>query len=77
MLAILVISVLFQTNQISGSMWFFTILGLSLFYGILFVLPIGGADMFGCDFFAQLIYRSCSSVWRFLYNNYVMLIGES
>ena len=75
MLAILVISVLFQTNQISGSMWFFTILGLSLFYGILFVLPIGGADMPVVISLLNSFTGVAAACGGFLYNNYVMLIG--
>lgn len=75
MLAILVISVLFQTNEISGSMWFFIILGLSLFYGILFVLPIGGADMPVVISLLNSFTGVAAACGGFLYNNYVMLIG--
>ncbi|HRD09073.1 MAG TPA: NAD(P)(+) transhydrogenase (Re/Si-specific) subunit beta, partial [Saprospiraceae bacterium] len=67
--------VLFQTNQISGSMWFFTILGLSLFYGILFVLPIGGADMPVVISLLNSFTGVAAACGGFLYNNYVMLIG--
>lgn len=45
LLAIFVSSILFGTGVISGSLWFYTILGLSVLYGLLFVFPIGGADM--------------------------------
>lgn len=75
MLAILVISVLFNTGQISGSVWFFTILGLSLFYGILFVLPIGGADMPVVISLLNSFTGVAAACGGFLYGNYVMLIG--
>ena len=75
LLAILVVSVLFQMGQISGSAWFFAILGLSLFYGILFVLPIGGADMPVVISLLNSFTGVAAACGGFLYNNYVMLIG--
>ncbi|MBK7221565.1 MAG: NAD(P)(+) transhydrogenase (Re/Si-specific) subunit beta [Saprospiraceae bacterium] len=75
MLAILVISVLFNIGQISGSVWFFTILGLSLFYGIIFVLPIGGADMPVVISLLNSFTGVAAACGGFLYGNYVMLIG--
>ena len=45
LLAILVSSVLFYLGVINGTFWFYIILLVSVMYGVLFVFPIGGADM--------------------------------
>jgi len=47
--------------------WFYTVLGLSLLYGIFFVLPMAGRYA-GGYFAAQLLYRCGGSLRRFLYD---------
>ncbi|MBP6174416.1 MAG: NAD(P)(+) transhydrogenase (Re/Si-specific) subunit beta, partial [Saprospiraceae bacterium] len=44
-LGIAVLSGLFVMDIVTGPFWFYLILTLSIFYGLLFVFPIGGADM--------------------------------
>lgn len=75
LLSILVSSVLFAMGQIEGSMWFYIILGLSLIYGLLFVFPIGGADMPVVISLLNSFTGVAAACGGFLYDNYVMLIG--
>ncbi|HRI01480.1 MAG TPA: NAD(P)(+) transhydrogenase (Re/Si-specific) subunit beta [Saprospiraceae bacterium] len=75
LLAIVVLSVLFYTGTVSGPLWFYIILGLSLLYGILFVFPIGGADMPVVISLLNSFTGVAAACGGFLYDNYVMLIG--
>jgi H+-translocating NAD(P) transhydrogenase subunit beta len=54
---------------------FYLILGLSLGYGILFVLPIGGADMPVVISLLNSLTGIATAFGGFLYNNPVMLTG--
>jgi len=54
---------------------FYTILGLSLLYGILFVMPIGGADMPVVISLLNSFTGVAAACGGFLYNNPVMLTG--
>ncbi|MBK9272355.1 MAG: NAD(P)(+) transhydrogenase (Re/Si-specific) subunit beta [Saprospiraceae bacterium] len=72
---ILVLSILYSIGFLVGPTWFYMILGLSLFYGILFVLPIGGADMPVVISLLNSFTGVAAACGGFLYNNYVMLIG--
>jgi NAD(P) transhydrogenase subunit beta len=75
LLSILVLSVLFYLGIVSGSLWFYIILALSLMYGILFVFPIGGADMPVVISLLNSFTGVAAACGGFLYDNYVMLIG--
>ncbi len=75
LLAILISCALFYTGIISGSFWFYTILIISLLYGVLFVLPIGGADMPVVISLLNSFTGVAAACGGFLYDNYVMLIG--
>ncbi|MBK8955509.1 MAG: NAD(P)(+) transhydrogenase (Re/Si-specific) subunit beta [Saprospiraceae bacterium] len=75
LLAILVSSVLFAVGQLGGDLWFYTILALSLIYGLLFVFPIGGADMPVVISLLNSFTGVAAACGGFLYDNYVMLIG--
>lgn len=74
-LAVVVVSALFHTNVVTGPFWFYVILVLSLMYGILFVLPIGGADMPVVISLLNSFTGVAAACGGFLYDNYVMLIG--
>lgn len=54
---------------------FFIILGLSLLYGVLFVLPIGGADMPVVISLLNSFTGVAAACGGFLYNNQAMLTG--
>ncbi|RYZ24754.1 MAG: hypothetical protein EOP49_45550, partial [Sphingobacteriales bacterium] len=54
---------------------FYTIVALSLIYGILFVLPIGGADMPVVISLLNSFTGVAAACGGFLYNNKVMLTG--
>jgi len=54
---------------------FYTILGLALVYGVLFVLPIGGADMPVVISLLNSFTGVAAAFGGFLYNNPVMLTG--
>ncbi|MGB5024521.1 MAG: NAD(P)(+) transhydrogenase (Re/Si-specific) subunit beta, partial [Saprospiraceae bacterium] len=75
LLAIFVSSILFGTGIISGSLWFYSILSLSVLYGLLFVFPIGGADMPVVISLLNSFTGVAAACGGFLYDNYVMLIG--
>jgi NAD(P) transhydrogenase subunit beta len=75
LIAILVFSLLFGLNVVSGNHWFYIILGISVLYGLLFVLPIGGADMPVVISLLNSFTGIAAACGGFLYDNYVMLIG--
>ncbi|MBL7821206.1 MAG: NAD(P)(+) transhydrogenase (Re/Si-specific) subunit beta [Saprospiraceae bacterium] len=75
LLAIFAASILFGTEIIGGSAWFYSILGLSVLYGLLFVFPIGGADMPVVISLLNSFTGVAAACGGFLYDNYVMLIG--
>ncbi len=54
---------------------FYTVLALSLFYGVFFVLPIGGADMPVVISLLNSFTGVAAAFGGFLYNNPVMLTG--
>ncbi|WP_350340125.1 NAD(P)(+) transhydrogenase (Re/Si-specific) subunit beta [Paraflavitalea speifideaquila] len=57
------------------SMLFYAVLGLSLLYGILFVMPIGGADMPVVISLLNSFTGVAAACGGFLYDNKVMLTG--
>lgn len=73
--AILVGSLLYVMGMVEGSIWFYGILILSLLYGLLFVFPIGGADMPVVISLLNSFTGVAAACGGFLYDNYVMLIG--
>ncbi|MGB3228515.1 MAG: NAD(P)(+) transhydrogenase (Re/Si-specific) subunit beta [Saprospiraceae bacterium] len=75
LLAILVFSLLFGFQVLPDSYWFYVILGISILYGLLFVLPIGGADMPVVISLLNSFTGVAAACGGFLYDNYVMLIG--
>ena len=70
-LAVLLLSGGFEYPQ----MIFFSIFGLSLLYGIFFVMPIGGADMPVVISLLNSFTGVAAACGGFLYNNKVMLTG--
>jgi len=55
--------------------WFYIIFGVSLVYGVLFVMPIGGADMPVVISLLNSFTGVAAACGGFLYNNKVMLTG--
>ncbi len=73
MLVIVVLSVLAVVN-LDANM-FYAVLVLSLVYGVLFVLPIGGADMPVVISLLNSFTGVAAACGGFLYDNKVMLVG--
>ena len=59
----------------SSHMLFYTVLALALFYGVLFVMPIGGADMPVVISLLNSFTGVAAACGGFLYDNKVMLTG--
>ncbi|MCG9881542.1 MAG: NAD(P)(+) transhydrogenase (Re/Si-specific) subunit beta [Bacteroidia bacterium] len=59
----------------NANMFFYLVLALSLLYGILFVLPIGGADMPVVISLLNSFTGVAAAFGGFLYDNKVMLVG--
>ncbi len=73
---IVVLSVaLFVANPLLAPMFFYAVLLLSILYGILFVMPIGGADMPVVISLLNSFTGVAAACGGFLYNNPVMLTG--
>lgn len=62
----------FTTGDI---LWFYVIIGISIVYGLLFVFPIGGADMPVVISLLNSFTGVAAACGGFLYNNNVMLMG--
>ncbi|MBK7812077.1 MAG: NAD(P)(+) transhydrogenase (Re/Si-specific) subunit beta [Saprospiraceae bacterium] len=75
LLGTLIIAGLYLGGVVSGSSWFYLTLALSLIYGILFVMPIGGADMPVVISLLNSFTGVAAACGGFLYDNNVMLIG--
>lgn len=75
LLGTLVLAGMFLGGVLSGPTWFYLTLALSLVYGILFVMPIGGADMPVVISLLNSFTGVAAACGGFLYDNYVMLIG--
>ncbi|MBU6324499.1 MAG: NAD(P)(+) transhydrogenase (Re/Si-specific) subunit beta [Bacteroidetes bacterium] len=71
----LVLSGLMISGSLQGSIWMYSVLGLALIYGILFVLPIGGADMPVVISLLNSFTGVAAACGGFLYDNKVMLMG--
>jgi len=59
----------------ASPVWFYTVLVLSLVYGILFVMPIGGADMPVVISLLNSLSGMSAACSGFLYNNKVIFTG--
>lgn len=62
-------------NPESAMLFFYLVLALSLLYGVLFVLPIGGADMPVVISLLNSFTGVAAAFGGFLYDNKVMLVG--
>lgn len=63
------------SNASQSSIWFFVTVVAALLYGIMFVLPIGGADMPVVISLLNSFTGVAAAFGGFLYNNKVMLTG--
>lgn len=75
LLVILGIAAAATFGYIANPMVLFVILGLSLLYGVLFVMPIGGADMPVVISLLNSFTGVAAAMGGFLYDNKVMLFG--
>lgn len=75
LLVILVLAGLFIAGTLSGAWVFYLVLALSLLYGVLFVFPIGGADMPVVISLLNSFTGVAAACGGFLYDNQVMLLG--
>lgn len=74
LLLVIVATAAMAVMQSSANL-FYAVLGLSLFYGVLFVLPIGGADMPVVISLLNSFTGVAAACGGFLYDNKVMLVG--
>ncbi|MBK8244964.1 MAG: NAD(P)(+) transhydrogenase (Re/Si-specific) subunit beta [Saprospiraceae bacterium] len=74
-LGIIVLAALIIMGTLNGIPWFYIVLALSILYGLIFVLPIGGADMPVVISLLNSFTGVAAACGGFLYGNYVMLIG--
>lgn len=75
LVVILLLSTLFVIGTITAPMFFYIVLGLSALYGVLFVFPIGGADMPVVISLLNSFTGVAAACGGFLYDNQVMLLG--
>ena len=77
LLAILIIGLgaYIVSNGVSNPLYIYILFGLALLYGIMFVLPIGGADMPVVISLLNSFTGLAAAFGGFLYNNMAMLTG--
>lgn len=75
LLAILVVGVLMVASAEPNALLLYVLLGISLIYGILFVMPIGGADMPVVISLLNSFTGIAAAFGGFLYGNQAMLTG--
>lgn len=75
LLVIVVLSGLFIGGVMSATWGFYLVFALSLLYGVLFVFPIGGADMPVVISLLNSFTGVAAACGGFLYDNKVMLLG--
>jgi NAD(P) transhydrogenase subunit beta len=63
------------SNSSQSNIWFFVTIAVALLYGVMFVLPIGGADMPVVISLLNSFTGVAAAFGGFLYNNKVMLTG--
>ena len=66
---------LMMYNIENASMWVYILFGIALLYGILFVIPIGGADMPVVISLLNSLSGIAAALAGFIYGNMVMIIG--
>ncbi|HLP27104.1 MAG TPA: NAD(P)(+) transhydrogenase (Re/Si-specific) subunit beta [Candidatus Didemnitutus sp.] len=72
---VVVLSVMFVLGSLSGLTFLLVLCALALAYGVLFVMPIGGADMPVVISLLNSFTGVAAACGGFLYDNMVMLIG--
>ena len=77
LLAVIVVLTGYSLSQLSENLdlFFYTVLALSLLYGLMFVFPIGGADMPVVISLLNSFTGVAAACGGFLYDNKVMLTG--
>lgn len=74
-IGIVIFAAFLVTNDIDSQLWLYAFLASGLIYGILFVLPIGGADMPVVISLLNSLTGIAAAITGVLYNNMVMLVG--
>lgn len=74
-IGIFVLTGLLVAGQLEGTMWVYILFAASLLYGVLFVIPIGGADMPVVISLLNSFTGMAAAFAGFLYNNMAMLTG--
>ncbi len=74
-LVIIGFAIYIVVSQVSNPAYIYTLFGLALIYGILFVLPIGGADMPVVISLLNSFTGLAAAFGGFLYDNMAMLTG--
>ncbi len=76
-LLVIIVAAYFNFTHIAdgGSMWFYITMGVAIIYGLLFVFPIGGADMPVVISLLNSFTGVAAACGGFLYSNNVMLMG--
>ncbi len=72
---IIAVGAYMMVNNQSDLLWAYIIFALALVYGVLFVMPIGGADMPVVISLLNSFTGMAAAFGGFLYGNYVMLTG--
>ena len=75
LLAVIIVLIGIQMFNGSDPLLFYTLLGIALIYGILFVMPIGGADMPVVISLLNSFTGMAAAFGGFLYGNKAMLTG--
>lgn len=75
MLGIIVILIIYQMVSGANPLLFYALLGIALVYGVLFVMPIGGADMPVVISLLNSFTGMAAAFGGFLYGNKAMLTG--
>ena len=75
LLAIVAFAVYIIVNGFTAPSYIYTLVAASLIYGILFVLPIGGADMPVVISLLNSLTGIAAAITGFLYTNMVMMVG--
>lgn len=71
----LTVYVLIQPHPQEYILWIYILLGISLLYGILFVMPIGGADMPVVISLLNSLTGIAAAMAGFIYHNLAMILG--
>lgn len=73
--ALMIYMLTFQHDMVTGARLSYVLLALALIYGIMFVMPIGGADMPVVISLLNSLTGIAAAMAGFIYNNQAMILG--